>query len=210
MPIDKDAETAEPAVRLPRAEVRRLWASDAKQFRDHMLRLDPNSRHQRFGGGMSDEFVAHYAENCFGKGDLVFGAYVDGRLVGAAELRSGESIWVEQAPFHRHLHAEAAFSVETPYRRCGIGEQLFRRIQSAASNHGVETIEIVCMPDNVGMIRLAAKFKAHFTFEENTYTGRLTARSPTPLSILSEIQHDVADFAHSMFDMQIRAFSGAA
>ena len=66
------------------------------------------------------------------------------------------------------------------------------------------------MPDNVGMIRLAAKFKAHFTFEENTYTGRLTARSPTPFSMLNEMQHDAADFAHSLFDMQLRAFSGGA
>ena len=173
-----------------------------------MLRLDPNSRHQRFGGGMSDEFVAHYAEYCFGKGDLVFGAYVDGHLVGAAELRSNEAIWAEQAPYQRHLHAEAAFSVESGYRRRGIGEQLFRRIESAASNHGVETIDIVCMPDNVGMIRLAGKFKAHFTFEENTYTGRLTARRPTAFTLMAEISHDVRDFAASMFDMQIRAFGG--
>ena len=72
----------------------------------------------------------------------------------------------------------------TAYRRRGIGEQLFRRIQRAATNHGVETIEIVCMPDNIGMIRLAAKFKAQFTFEENTFTGRLTARRPTPLSMM--------------------------
>ena len=208
MPNVNPPETAVPPIRLPQAELRRLWVSDAAQFRDHMLRLDANSHHQRFGGGMSDDFVAHYAEHCFGKGDLVFGAYVDGHLVGAAELRSSEAIWAEQAPFQNHLHAEAAFSVESAYRRRGIGEQLFRRIESAASNHGVETIEIVCMPDNVGMIRLAAKFKAHFTFEENTYTGRLTARRPTPLTLLNEMSHDFADFAASMFDMQIRAFGG--
>jgi GNAT superfamily N-acetyltransferase len=201
------AEAPEAAVRLPAAEIRRLWLSDADQFRDHMLRLDANSRHQRFGGGMSDDFVANYAEHCFGQGDLVYGAYLDGHLVGAAELRSSEAIWAEQAPFQRHLHAEAAFSVESAYRRRGIGEQLFRRIQSAASNHGVETIDIVCVPDNVGMIRLANKFKAHFTFEENTYTGRLTVHGPTPLSMFNEIQHDVADFAASFFDMQRRALT---
>ena len=131
-----------------------------------------------------------------------------GQLVGAAELRSSEAIWAEQAPFQRHVHAEAAFSVENAYRRRGIGEQLFQRIEAAASNHGVETIEIVCLPDNVGMIRLAQKFKAHFTFEENMYTGRLTARRPTAFSMLSEISHDVVDFATSMFDMQMRALSG--
>ena len=189
-------------------DIRRLWHSDMPTFRDHLLRLDPNGRHQRFGGGMSDEFVRHYAEHCFGKGDLVFGAFSDSQMVGAAELRSSEAIWTEQAPFRRHVHAEAAFSVEEPFRRRGIGENLFRRIEIAASNHGVETIEIVCMPDNIGMIRLAAKFKAQFTFEENTYTGRLTARRPTAMTMLSEVAHDVADFAASVFDLQMRSLNG--
>jgi GNAT superfamily N-acetyltransferase len=198
----------DPKPQLPPAEIRRLWVSDMPKFRDHLLRLDPNSRHSRFGGGMSDDFVAHYAENCFGKGDLVFGAICDGHLVGAAELRSNEAIWAEQAPYKRHVHAEAAFSVEEDYRRRGIGEQLFRRIETAASNHGVETIEIVCMPDNIGMIRLAAKFKAQFTFEENAYTGRLTARRPTAFTMLNEVAHDVADFTAAIFDMQLRALTG--
>ena len=189
-------------------DIRRLWHSDMPTFRDHLLRLDVNSRHQRFGGGMSDDFVRHYAEHCFGKGDLVFGAFSDGQIIGAAELRSNEAIWTEQAPFRRHVHAEAAFSVEEPYRRRGIGENLFRRIETAASNHGVETIEIVCMPDNIGMIWLAAKFKAQFTFEENTYTGRLTARRPTAMTMLGEVAHDIADFAVSVFDLQMRALSG--
>jgi GNAT superfamily N-acetyltransferase len=193
---------------LPTADIRRLWAADMPEFRDHLLRLDSTSRHQRFGGGMSDDFVRHYAESCFGKGDLVFGAFLDRHMVGAAELRSGEAIWAEAAPFQRHVHAEAAFSVESAYRRRGIGEQLFQRIETAASNHGVETVEIVCVPDNVGMIRLAQKFKAHFTFEENMYTGRLTARRPTAFSMLSEISHDVVDFAASLLDMQMRALSG--
>jgi GNAT superfamily N-acetyltransferase len=204
------AHSAESRPRLPPADIRRLWTSDMPEFRAHLLRLDPTSRHYRYGGGMSDDFIARYAENCFGKGDLVFGAIVDGRLVGAAELRSSEAIWTEQAPFQRHVHAEAAFSVESDYRRRGIGEQLFGRIETAASNHGVETIEIVCLPDNVGMISLARKFKAHFTYEENTYTGRLIARRPTPLSLLSELSHDAADFAASMFDRQIRALHGRA
>lgn len=194
--------------RAPSAEIRRLWAADMPEFRAHLLRLDPTSRHQRFGGGMSDDFLRHYAEKCFGTGDLIFGAFLDGHIVGAAELRSNEAIWAEQAPFQRHRHAEAAFSVENAYRRRGIGEQLFGRIESAASNHGVETIDIVCLPDNVGMIRLAQKFKAHFTFEENMYTGRLSAHRPTAYSMLSEISHDMRDFTASMFDRQLRALSG--
>ena len=189
----------------PASEIRRLWPADMPTFRSHLLRLDPQSRHERFEGAMSDDFIAHYAESCFGQGDLVFGAFVAGCMRGAGELRSGEAIWTEQAPFHRHIHAEGAFSVEEPYRRRGVGAQLFQRIERAASNHGVETIEIVCTPNNIGMIRLAAKFKTHFAFEENQMTGRLTARRPTPLSLLREASRDVMDYTASLFDAQARA-----
>jgi GNAT superfamily N-acetyltransferase len=126
---------------------------------------------------------------------------------GASRPRSG---WSEQAPFGRHIHAEAAFSVETEYRRRGIGEKLFRRIQRAATNHGVETIEIICLPDNVGMQRLAQKFKTQFTFEENSLTGRLTARRPTAYSLMREASGDMADFGASLFDAQMRAFAASA
>ncbi len=188
-------------------KIRRLWPSDVEAYRDHLLRLDPRSRHKRFGGGMSDDSLVHYAERCFGQGDLLYGAFIDGELIGAAELRSNSAIWSEQAPFGRHIHAEAAFSVEEDYRRQGIGEKLFRRIQRAASNHGVETIEIICLPDNFGMRSLARKFKTHFTFEENNLTGSLIARRPTPFSLMREVAGDAVEIAVAMFDGRWRAIN---
>ena len=190
-------------------EIRQLWPSDMEAYRDHLIRLDPRSRHERFGGGMSDDFLVHYPEHCFGQGDLLYGAYIEGELVGAAELRSNVAIWSEQAPFGRHIHAEAAFSVEKDYRRRGIGEKLFRRIQRAASNHGVETIEIICLPNNIGMRSLAQKFKTHFTFEECNLTGRLRAHRPTPFSLMHEAAGDAVDFGVSLFDARWRAINAA-
>jgi GNAT superfamily N-acetyltransferase len=188
-------------------EIRRLWPSDRQAFRDHLLRLDPHGRYLRFGGGMSDSFLVQYAERCFGEGDLLYGAFVDGALVGAAELRSSEAISSEQAPFDRHLRAEAAFSVEAAYRRRGIGEKLFRRIQRAASNHGVETIEIVCLPNNTGMRSLAQRFDTHFTFEEGNLTGRLSACRPTSLSLMREAAGDLVDLGVAVFKDQWQAFN---
>jgi GNAT superfamily N-acetyltransferase len=190
-------------------EIRRLWPSDQESFREHLLRLDARSRHERFGGGVSDDFLVRYAANCFGKGDLVYGAFVDGKMVGAAELRSNRAIWSEQAPFGRDIHAEAAFSVEAGHRRRGIGEKLFKRIRRAATNHGVETIEIVCLPDNIGMQSLAKKFKTQFAFEENELTGRLTARRPTAFSLMREASGDALDFGAALFDAHWRAVAEA-
>ena len=194
--------------RSSHVEIRRLWPSDKDAFRDHLQGLDPRSRHLRFGGGMSDDFLVHYAENCFGKGDLVYGAFIDGAMIGAAELRSDQAIWSEQAPFGRHIHAEAAFSVDEGSRRRGVGEKLFKRILRAATNHGVETIEIVCLPDNYAMLNLAKKFKTHFTFEENELTGRLTARRPTAFSLIREASGDALDFGAALFDAHWRAVAG--
>jgi GNAT superfamily N-acetyltransferase len=177
-------------------------------FREHLLRLDAKSRHDRFGAAISDDFIIRYAEGCFGRGDLIFGAFVDNHLRGAGELRSSDAIWTEQAPFARHIHAEAAFSVEPGWRRRGIGEQLFARIERAASNHGVETIEIVCTADNVGMMRLAAKFATKFAFEEIQSTGRLAARRPTAFSLWREASRDVADYGSALFDAHMRAVVG--
>src|ERR1700733_7531353 len=146
-----------PTIHARSVDIRRLWLGDMPAFRDHLLRLDSRSRQQLFGGGMSDDFVAQYAESCFGQGDLVFGAVVDGRLRGAGELRSKEAIWSEQAPLQRHIHAEAAFSVEDDFRRRGVGEQLFGRIVRAASDHGVVSIHIACQSDTVGVMDLASE-----------------------------------------------------
>jgi GNAT superfamily N-acetyltransferase len=186
-------------------EIRRLWPSDKEAFRDHLLSLDPQSRHLRFGGGMSDDFLARYAQNCFGKGDLLYGAFVDGKMVGAAELRSNQALWSEQAPFGSHIQAEAAFSVDQHYRRRGIGEKLFKRIVRAAANHGVETIEIICLPENVGMQNLARKFHTQFAFEENSLTGRLKVSPPTAFSLLQEASSDALDFQAAVFDARWRA-----
>jgi GNAT superfamily N-acetyltransferase len=192
---------------MSQVEMRRLWPTDKESFRHHLLRLNPDSRHQRFGGGVSDEFVSKYAEHCFGKGDLIYGVFVDAKLAGAAELRSNQAIWSEQPPFGRHIHAEAAFSVEEDYRRRGLGEKLFKRILRAATNHGVETIDIVCLPDNFGMQRLAQKFRTEFTFEESMLAGRLTARRPTAFSLVREASSDVLDLGAALFDSHWRAVS---
>jgi GNAT superfamily N-acetyltransferase len=185
--------------------IRRLWPADREAFRDHLLRLDPQSRHDRFSGGVSDDFLIDYAEKCFGAADYVFGAFVDGELRGAGELRATDATWREAEPFPQHPSAEAAFSVEADFRRRGIGEHLFKRILSAATNHGVETIEILCQADNRPMQRLAAKFKAAFSFSAHEVTGRLVARRPTLVSLWREAAQDMADLNASLAQSALHA-----
>jgi GNAT superfamily N-acetyltransferase len=184
--------------------IRRLWRADTAKLRAHLLRLDTQSRHDRFGRGVSDDFLIRYSENCFSAGNLVFGAFVDGQLRGAGELRSEDSIWTERAPFAHRVLAEAALSVEEAYRRHGMGERLLTRIMRAAGNHGVETVEFLCQADNRPMRRLVAKFSPELHFHAHEVTGRLIACRPTPYSLWREASQDVADLAAAIVDAQMR------
>ena len=192
-------------VPTPHAHLRRLWRSDQSAMQNHLMRLDADSRRLRFGGAVSDTFLGQYVDRCFGQGDLMFGAFIDGVLRGAAELRSEKAIWAEGPPLGRHIRAEAAFSVEPEFRKQGIGVKLFQRILDAAQNHGVEHIEVLCLPENAAMRKLAGKFTASFRFEDDFVHCTLPARKPTPFSMMREVGRDLADFGEAALDVQMRA-----
>src|SRR5438309_7963720 len=93
-------------------------------LRDHLLRLDAESRHDRFNGFMDDSFIDAYAAKCAGDGTVII-AYIESGVVrGAAELHPAD-----QSPDGL---PEIAFSVEAPVRRHGVGSILFKRLISEA------------------------------------------------------------------------------
>ena len=70
--------------------MRRLVPADLPGFRDHLLRLDADSRHDRFGMAVSDEFVRNYAERCFGIDDVIYGFVAEGEVRRSEERRVGK------------------------------------------------------------------------------------------------------------------------
>ena len=178
--------------------IRKLWPSDEAAFRDHLLRLDSESRHDRFAMGVSDDFIRNYAERCFKLEGSIFGYFVEGELRGAGELRMiGDD----------HRVAEAAFSVEHDWRRRGVGEELMTRIVRAARNGRVETLYMSCLATNRAMQNLAKHFEAELHFETDEVTGKLVARpAPTPVTQWKEIVDDATSFATAMVDLQRRTW----
>ncbi len=193
-----------------RATIRHLWETDRELFRGHLLRLDPESRHDRFNGGASDEFVNRYVDHCFAPGDVIFGAFVDGELRGAGELRPLTSAEARAPLFPTPSRAEAAFSIERPYRRQGLGVQLFERLMRAAAVRRIAEIDFTTSADNRAMQGLARKFSAEMHFVANQITGRLTARHADAFSIWREAVSDASDYAIAMLDAQARATRGLA
>jgi GNAT superfamily N-acetyltransferase len=176
--------------------VRKLWIGEADRYRDHLLRLDGNSRHSRFGGGVSDGFIRDYVHTTFGLCAAVHGFFVDGVLRGAAELRPFG------APFVRE--AEAALSIEAPWQSHGVGSVLLDRTLLAARNRGIRTLHMACLATNRRMQELARKFDAELTFDFGGVVGEVAAARPTPLSVMREFVVDGHGFATAVLDVQSR------
>src|ERR1700716_1332331 len=105
---------------LARGSVRTLrQQEELPQLRDHLLRLDPQNRHDRFHGFMDDDFIERYAAKCADDGTVIIAYIEDGVIRGAAELHPPD-----QSP---DSQAEIAFSVEASVRRQGGGSMLFKK-----------------------------------------------------------------------------------
>jgi GNAT superfamily N-acetyltransferase len=176
--------------------IRKLWIGEADIYCVHLLRLDPDSRRNRFAGAVSDEFVRDYAELSFGIDALIHGFFVDGTLRGTAELRP------IGAPLMRE--AEAAFSIEKPWQSHGVGSLLLERTLLAARNRGIKFLHMACLADNKRMQQLARKYDAELKFDFSSVVGEVATPRPTPLSVMREILADGHGFATALFDVQAR------
>jgi len=176
--------------------IRKLWLGETDRYRDHLLRLDADSRHSRFGGGVSDEFIRNYVSTTFGLSAVVHGFFVDGVLRGAAELRPLGPAFVREA--------EAALSIEGDWQSHGVGSALLGRTLLAARNRGIKTLHMACLANNRRMQELARKFAAELSFDFGGVVGEVAAPRPTPLSVLREVVADNCGFATAVLDVHSR------
>jgi len=176
--------------------IRKLWSGETDIYREHLLRLDPASRRSRFGGGVSDAFIANYVALANGLDSVLHGFLIDGMLRGAAELRPLGPAFGDEA--------EAAFSIEAPWQSHGVGTVLLRRTLLAARNRGFKLLHMACLAENHRMQQLALKFDAELTFDFGSVIGEVEAAHPTPLSVMREFVADSTGFATAMLDVQSR------
>ncbi|CCE08271.1 putative Acetyltransferase (GNAT) family [Bradyrhizobium sp. STM 3843] len=134
-------------------------------LRDHLLRLDSESRHDRFNGFLDDGFIERYAAKCAADGTVIVAYMENGIVRGAAELHPPEQS-DDGLP-------EVAFSVETCVRRRGVGSLLFERVISEARWKGYRKLRVTTGAQNHAMRALAAKFGAHLVFSHGESTGTI-------------------------------------
>ena len=159
---------------LARGYVRTLrQQEELPLLRDHLLRLDRESRHDRFHGFMDDHFIERYAAKCADDGTVII-AYIEHDVVrGAAELHPPD-----QSP---DSLPEIAFSVEACARRQGVGSVLFKKLIAEARSKGYHFLRITTGAQNQAMRALASKFGAHLTFRHGESTGSIDLKQqPQP------------------------------
>jgi GNAT superfamily N-acetyltransferase len=181
--------------------VRKLWFGETDAYRDHLLRLDPESRQRRFSGAVSDDFIGRHAATIDEVGVVVHGFFVDGVLRGAAELRPLGTLFAHAA--------EAAFSVEQPWQSHGVGSVLLERTLLSARNRGITALHMNCMPENQRMQQLARKFAADLSFDFGCVVGEVDPPRSTPLSLMREAVADSHSIANAFMDAQYRLFGVA-
>ena len=179
--------------------IRKLWITETDTYRDHLLRLDRESRHRRFSGAVSDEFLARHAASTNELGVIVHGFFVDGTLRGAAELRSLGSVFAREG--------EAAFSIEKPWQSHGVGTVLLERTLLSARNRSIKSLQMHCLADNQRMQQLARKFEADLKFDFGSVIGEVDPPRSTPLSLMREAVADAHGVATAILDVQSRLFN---
>ena len=145
--------------------IRLLRHSELPQFRAHLLRLDADSRRDRFNGPTNDSFLASYAERSFHDGTIVIGYVENGEVLGAAELH--------ERPDDAEPTGEIAFSVERHLQHIGLGALLFSRLIESARAFGYERLRVTTHPQNTAMKRLARRFNASLKFEDGETVGSI-------------------------------------
>ena len=176
--------------------IRKLWIGEAPKYLEHLLRLDPESRRNRFGAAVADELIERNLATAMQPTHLVHGFLVDGVLRGVAELRPlGGAVRRE---------AEVAFSIEKPWQSHGVGSALLERTLLAARNRGVRHLHMACLLENARMQQLARKYSAELSFDLGRVVGEMETPQATPLSLFRELVADGHSFATAVLDVQAR------
>ena len=174
------------AAALANSSVRTLsQQEELPLLRDHLLRLDRTSRHDRFHGFMDDSFIERYAEKCANDGTAIIAYFDEGVVRGAAELHPAD-----QSP---DSLPEIAFSVEASARRRGVGTMLFRKLIAEARAKGYRSLRISTGEQNEAMRALANKFGACLTFRHGASTGTIDLTRQTQPDLAPPVFATAAD-----------------
>lgn len=177
--FDLTREKAAPPAFPAEGSIRRLWPVERRLFTEHLLRLDAEDRLLRFQGYTSDEAIDAYVESLDWFAGVVLAFFVDGEVRAAAHLSWTRGRLVRTG--------EIGLSVEAEFRRRGVGTALLRRSMTVARNRFVSDVELLCMPENTAMRRVAAHLGLKWKVASGQAESAAHLHWPDQLSLFDEM-----------------------
>lgn len=161
---------------------RKLLPTETVLFRDHLLRLDLDSRRLRFTNAVPDDYIASYAMKAGEAGSLVYGYFDNGHLRAAGELKRASAFWGKTA--------EAAFSVESGYTNHGLASELMGLIIRSARNRGVRHLILSCLAENSPMQAIARKYANELQIDHGDVVADILPAGADYMSVAAEMYED--------------------
>lgn len=174
--------------------VRELHAGHKDEILNHLLQLNDEDRHLRFGTQTPDEVIAHYVEHIDLNKDTVFGIFNDDlKLIGMAHLA-----YLPESK-NQTRAAEFGVSVLPEGRAQGLGTALLQRSAVHARNTRVETLYVHCLASNKAMMHLAQKAGMRVEYAYGDADAYLKLSPASPATIVEEAANEQwADLDYAM------------
>lgn len=154
-----------------------------EQLAAHLLELDAEGRHMRFGYACKDEIIQSYAAS-IPDGDFILGIrknITSDQVVAAVHLALSAD----------GTSAEMGISTLINSRRKGYGERLLRYTVDMLRNRNITQLYSVCIPDNYPLLKLLKKLNITSI---TSVPGEKEARINIPMagmdSLITELKND--------------------
>lgn len=169
--------------------VYQLAASEYGRYRQHLLKLDSETRSMRFGSVLSD-YAINIICDSFEQAPELHKIFV----IENAELAvigAGHIALVDN-------NMELAFSVIREHRGAGMGSALLKRCLLWCQAHNIKSGFMVCLSSNAPMRRLARKHGLEMTSQSGESEALVTLPSADIYAHISDtVSSNIADWDHN-------------
>lgn len=174
--------------------VRELHAGHRKEILSHLLLLNEEDRHLRFGTQTPDEVIHHYVDGLDFNRDAIFGSFdSELNLIGMAHLA-----YLPKSK-NQPQAAEFGVSVLPAGRGQGIGTALLARASVHARNTRIETLFVHCLANNRAMMHLAQKAGMQVEYAYGDADAHLKLPPANPGTIVEEAANEQwGDFDYAL------------
>ncbi len=151
-----------------------LGPSDAARVTEHLLRLDEHDRRMRFCTSVNEVAIKRHVAAINWEHDSLYGCVEDEEIRGLAHFSPDRN--------PKPVSAEAAFSVETTWRRRGVAARLVELTLAVALNRYIPTLYMIMLCENSAMREVARRQGFLFNYEDGDIyaVARLAETEPTP------------------------------